>query len=246
MVPVVASATRLRTGELPNQPRSRAEKGTRHPSPPPAGHPPSRPQAPPRKKLAGTECSVAAKSPQPRGDRSTAPGKADAASSGTARKPGPCSLPPRGDSLSAEKSPCPTPPERASPAPARTRSEEPAVQEFRPEESLVAGEGRWVGLSQFLGQSAQFRECLLFLRRGEVLLRAVGLAEECRGGDVGAVMVEGVQPRADPGVGEARLSVRQDEVDRAGLRCDAERGPLGRGVGARLLGEAVERATGAE
>lgn len=42
----------------------------------------------------------------------------------------------------------------------------------------MTGEGCRVDLSQFLGQSAQFRECPLFLGQGEVLLRAVGLAEE--------------------------------------------------------------------
>lgn len=67
-----------------------------------------------------------------------------------------------------------------------------------------------------------------------------------RGGDVGAVAVKGVQPRAGPRVGEARFSVRQGEVDRAGLRFDTGRGALGRGVGVRLLGGAVERAAGGE
>ncbi len=200
------SVPRLRTGELPSQPRGGAEKDTQTAQgPPPAEHTPTHSLVPARTKLAGAVCFRRSQVTASTRRLEARPWQSSRGVQG--HRPcelGPCSCSsPRRDDLRAEKvRPVPRAPRTYESQPATTRSEEPAVQEFRPEVSLVTGEGCRVGLSQNLGQSAQFRECLLFLGRGEVLLRAVGLTEERRGGDVGAVAVKGVQPRADPRVGE--------------------------------------------
>ncbi len=213
MVPIVAARPVSAKAICPANPEAESRRAPDSPSPLTAGPSPSCPPAPPMKKLAGTESSSQPSRHLHKATRSAAPSQPTLHPAARPCEPEPCSWPPRGDTSGRRRSGTPRP-ERTSPGPATTRSEEPAVQEIRPRRSRATGAGRRVGLSQFLGESPQFPECRLSLHRGEVLLRAVGLTEGRPVGDLDAVVVkggEGCPATAGPRVGEAPFSVRQNE-----------------------------------
>ncbi|MBO0512974.1 hypothetical protein [Streptomyces beijiangensis] len=111
---------------------------------------------------------------------------------------------------------------------------QPAVEELGPDEPVVAVEGRWIDLLEYVSEQAELGEGFV--------LTVIRVAEDLGPTDVQAVVVQGPQPQVDAGVGEPRLALRKDVADRACLGFDAERPfQAGHEVAMAVLGEAVER-----
>jgi hypothetical protein len=114
------------------------------------------------------------------------------------------------------------------------RLPEPAVEELGPDEPVVAVEGRWIDLLEFVREPAEFGQGFV--------LAVIRVAEDLGFADVQAVVVQGSQPQVDGGVGEPCLALRKDVVDRACRELDAERPfQAGHEVTMAVPGEALER-----